>query len=113
VLKNRTIAQKLGSVMFAGLMVLTAGVAVAAAPASATSCNSWLNHKVISLAPDQYQVGVQCSDIDGDRKVRGHLNRTSDTDKYTSYFTTEDKAYRTDYYVCLAGCTDEWEEARV
>ncbi|WP_454860192.1 hypothetical protein [Promicromonospora soli] len=99
--------------MFAGLMVLTAGVTMAAAPASATSCNSWLNHKDIRLAPDEYQAGVECSDIDGDRKVRGQLNRNNATDKYTSYFTTEDKAYRTGWYQCLAGCTDEWHEARI
>jgi hypothetical protein len=112
VLKNKAIAQKLGSVMFAGLMVLTAGVAMAAAPASATSCNSWLNEKEVT-GLNQFQAGAQCSDIDGDRKVRAQLVRDGGPDYFSSYFTTENKAYRTSYYTCYAGCTDAWQERAI
>ncbi|WP_454860194.1 hypothetical protein [Promicromonospora soli] len=44
--------------MFAGLMVLTAGVTMAAAPASATDCSTWINHDEINNAPDLHRAGA-------------------------------------------------------
>lgn len=94
--------------MIAGLMAISAGVAVAAAPAFATSCDSWLNTDVNSGA-DAYQAGVSCRSIDSDHKVRAQLDRKSMPDVYSDYFTTENKAYRTDYVYCPFGCTDDYQ----
>lgn len=114
VLKNKAIAQKLGSVMVAGLMVLTAGVAMAAAPASAaTTCNSWRNQEVIDFAPDKFRAGAACTEIAADRKVRAHLNMNNATDKYSSWFTTESKSYYTEWTTCISGCTHGYQVATV
>lgn len=113
VLKNRTIAQKLGSVMFAGLMVLTAGVAVAATSASATDCNAWKGSKVIDNAPDHYRASAACTEISADRKVEAQLNRKGQGDIFSDYFTTENKTYRTSWNNCLFGCSAEYNVARL
>jgi hypothetical protein len=114
VIKKKAIAQKLGSVMFAGLMVLTAGVAVAAGPASAaTDCNSWRNQEVINNAPDKFRAGAACTEIASDRKVRAQLNMNNAPDKYSSYFTTENKSYYTSWTTCLSGCTHGYQVATV
>ncbi|GHH76461.1 hypothetical protein GCM10017772_35180 [Promicromonospora soli] len=103
-LKNRTIAEKLGSVMFAGLMVLTAGVAVGAAPASAaTSCNAWLAEKEVA-GLNQFRAAAVCTDIDSNVRVRVVLDRESASDYYSPWITIENKAYYTDWATCPAGC---------
>ncbi|GHH76458.1 hypothetical protein [Promicromonospora soli] len=108
-LKNRTIAQKLGSVMFAGLMVLTAGVTMAAAPASATSCSSHLDREDRPNALDGFRAGASCSDINGNHKVRAQLIRDGGTDNESSWFTTENKTYHTVWTTCYLGCDDDYE----
>ena len=104
-LKDRTFAQKLGSVVFAGLMVLTAGVAVAAAPASAeTRCGDWLERDE-RVGLDDFRAGAQCAEIDSNEKVRAHLVKVDAVDSYSSWFTTEYKSYYTNWQHCWAGCS--------
>jgi hypothetical protein len=113
VLKNKAIAQKLGSAMFAGLMVLTAGVAMAAGPASATDCTAWKGTDVVNNAPDLYRASASCTEISADRKVEAQLNRSGQTDRFSDYFTTENKTYRTGWNNCLFGCSAEYNVAKV
>lgn len=104
-LKNRTIAQKLGSVMFAALMVLTAGVAVASTSASAdTRCGDWLQRDE-KLGLDDFRAGANCAEIDSDERVRAHLVKVDAVDDYSSWFTTEYKSYYTAWQSCWAGCS--------
>ncbi|MEU4387708.1 hypothetical protein [Promicromonospora sp. NPDC023805] len=112
-LKNKAIAQKLGSAMFAGLMVLTAGAAMAAAPASATTCTAWKGTTVINNAPDEYRASASCTEISADRKVEAQLNRNNQTDRFSDYFTTENKTYRTGWVECFWGCSAEYNVADV
>lgn len=111
-LKDRTIGQKLGSVMFAGLMVLTAGAAVAAAPASATACSTTLHRENAPLAPDPFRASASCSDIDYDDKVRAKLDRNNYPDVHSVWFSTEDTTRYTDWRTCLAGCDADYEVGR-
>jgi hypothetical protein len=101
VLKNRAIAQKLGSVMFASLMVLTAGVAVGAAPASATSCDSTLHRDGI-----KFRASATCGDIDGDHTVRAWLIRVNEPDYFSSWFRVENTRHYTNWVTCPSGCDD-------
>ncbi|GHH76455.1 hypothetical protein [Promicromonospora soli] len=110
-LKNRAIAQKLGSVMVAGLLVLSAGVAVAAAPASATSCNSWRGQKVNDHGLDSFRAGAACTEINSNHKVRAQLVRDAAKDKFSDYFTTENKSYYSVWVTCYAGCSDDYQVA--
>jgi hypothetical protein len=105
VLKNRTVTQKLGSVMFAGLMVLTAGVTMAAAPASASNCTTTLAEREIA-GPNEFQAGASCANIDDGYKARVGLDREVGPDYFTPWFTTENTAHFTGWHTCLAGCTD-------
>ena len=104
-LKNTEIARKLGSVMIAGLMVLTAGVAMAAAPASAdTRCGDWLQEDE-RVGLNDFRAGANCAEIDSDEKVRAHLVKVDAVDDYSSWFTTEYKSYYTAWQSCWAGCS--------
>jgi hypothetical protein len=102
VLKNRAIAQKFGSVMFAGLMVLTAGVATAAPASAATDCHSWLNEREVD-GPNQFRAGASCTDIDGNSEMRVVLVRELLPDVYGPW-VIEGKTSSTDLVVCPAGC---------
>lgn len=108
-LKNKAMAQKLGSAMFAGLMVLTAGVAMASVPASATtSCSSDLHKRVNDFFPDEFRASATCSNIDSDEKARAKLDRNNGPDWHSDWFTTENKRYYTGWATCYAGCDDDY-----
>lgn len=108
-MKSKTSAKKFASIMISGLMVLTAGVAVASAPASAaTACNSRLAENE-QPGPNTFASRVACSTIDSDEKVRAKLEITGAPDIYSSWFTREDTVYGTLYVPCPLGCDDNYE----
>ncbi len=111
VIKNRTVAQKVGSVMFAGLMAVSAGVSVAAAPAFATTCSSDKERDEVPLDLDKFRATASCSTINASHKVRAKLIRDGGPDYESSWFTTENKTYRTSWVTCYAGCSDSYEIA--
>lgn len=100
-LKNRAIAQKFGSVMFAGLMVLTAGVATAAPASAATDCNTWSAKREVA-GQTQFRADALCTDIDSNARVRLVLVREPFPDSYT--WLIEDTAYSTGWVTCPSVC---------
>jgi hypothetical protein len=110
--KNSTITRKLGAVVVASLMVLTAGVATAA-PAAATTCSSSLHHKDIRFDLDQFRASATCSHISANRKVRAKLERSGGPDYHSQWFTALNTRYYTNWYTCYAGCTSGYEVGTV
>lgn len=111
-LRNMAIAQKLGSVMITGLMVFSAGAAVAAAPASASSCSSHLDVADAPFAPDPHRAGASCSDLSSNHKARAKLDRNNTVDVYSVWFSTENTTRYTVWRTCLTGCDDDYQVSR-
>jgi hypothetical protein len=110
VLKNMAIAQKLGSVMVAGLMVLTAGVAAAAPASAATTCHNWLEKREVA-GQNQVRAGAICTDMGSNDRVRLVLVRESLPNRYSPWLI-ENTAYSTGWVTCPSVC-DAFLEARI
>lgn len=68
-------------------------------PASAASadCVAKKDVKAVDWAPDPVRVIARCSHIAGGTEARGFLDMLGCCDKETSWFTTKNKDYYSDY----------------
>ncbi|WFF06600.1 hypothetical protein O7622_26735 [Micromonospora sp. WMMD1076] len=68
-------------------------------PASAASadCVAKKDVKAVDWAPDPVRVIARCSHIAGGTEARGFLDMLACCDKETSWFTTKNKDYYSDY----------------
>ena len=107
---KKTTSRLLIAALFALGLAVPVSVGVASSPACALSgaCSATRETKS-QVGLDAYRTRASCSSLSGDARARAKLIRRGGPDYYSSWFTTLNKSYYTNYYTCYLGCSATYE----